>query len=262
MSRCKAAFAVGAHPDDVEFMMAGTLILLGRAGYDLHIMTLANGSCGTIELTREEIIEIREKEARDAAALIGATYHPGLVYDIDVMYEPGLLARVGAVMREVNPEIVLAPSPNDYMEDHQNTSRLAVTALFCKGMPNFPTDPPVAPAAGDAFLYHASPYGLRDGMQNLVVPDHYVDISEVIDTKERMLACHRSQKEWLDVSQGLDAYLTTMREMSARVGEMSGKGWSYAEGWRRHLHLGLSERDEDRLAQVLGDRLAPASGRG
>ena len=44
------AFAVAAHPDDIEFMMAGTLILLGRAGYELHYMTIANGSCGSERL--------------------------------------------------------------------------------------------------------------------------------------------------------------------------------------------------------------------
>jgi LmbE family N-acetylglucosaminyl deacetylase len=141
------------------------------------------------------------------------------------------------------------------MEDHQNTSRVVVTALFCRGMRNFETVPSVPPIMGDTFLYHALPYGLRDGMRELVIPGEYVNITEVIDAKEHMLACHRSQKEWLDASQGLDAYLKTMRAMSAQVGQMSGRGWAYAEGWRRHLHLGLSEEDEDILKVILGDKL-------
>ena len=41
------AFAVAAHPDDIEFMMGGTLLLLGKAGYDLHYMNIATGSMGT-----------------------------------------------------------------------------------------------------------------------------------------------------------------------------------------------------------------------
>lgn len=255
MAEAKRVFAFGAHPDDVEFMMAGTLILLKQAGYEPHIMTVANGSCGTAQHTREEIIEIRREEARAAAAVIGATYHPGIVDDIQIYHEPALASKIGAIIREVNPEIVLVPSLQDYMEDHQNTARLVVTALFCKGMRNFPTDPLKPPVTGDSFLYHALPYGLRDGLRRRVIPESYVNISDVIEIKQQMLACHKSQKEWLDVSQGLDAYLTTIRDMSAEVARMSGQGWVYAEGWRRRLHLGFSEKDEDRLAEVLEDRL-------
>ena len=54
-------------------------------------------------------------------------------------------------------------------------------------------------------------------------PDFFVDISGVIEDKQAMLACHQSQRKWLDVSQGLDSYLATMRDMSAEVGRMSGR---------------------------------------
>ena len=43
--KTKHAFAIAAHPDDIEFQMAGTLILLQRAGYEIHYMNIANGSC-------------------------------------------------------------------------------------------------------------------------------------------------------------------------------------------------------------------------
>ncbi len=66
----KVAFAIAAHPDDIELMMAGTLMLLREAGFELHYMNVANGSCGTATLGRDEIIAIRREEARNAAALI------------------------------------------------------------------------------------------------------------------------------------------------------------------------------------------------
>ena len=72
-------------------------------------------------------------------------------------------------------------------------------------------------------------------------------------TKREMLAAHRSQKEWLDASQGLDSYLDTMEMLSREVGRMSGV-FEYAEGWRRHSHLGFSAADEDPLSEALGDR--------
>ncbi|MEW6359784.1 MAG: PIG-L family deacetylase [Planctomycetota bacterium] len=254
----KRVLAVGAHPDDVEFMMAGTLILLKEAGYEPHILTVANGSCGTAEYSREDIIRIRGEEAKTAAGVIGATYHPGLADDIQIYYAPELLARVGAIVRAINPEIILAPSPEDYMEDHQNSCRLVVTATFCKGMRNFETDPSHPAVTGDTFLYHALPYGLRDGMRRAIKPGEYVNISSVIDAKQAMLACHKSQQAWLDTSQGMNQYLKTMRDMSAQMAKMSRRRWKYAEGWRQHSHLGFSESDGDRLKEVLGGKVIRA----
>jgi LmbE family N-acetylglucosaminyl deacetylase len=86
-----------------------------------------------------------------------------------------------------------------------------------------------------------------------VVPSLFVDVSDVMQQKTAMLACHVSQKRWLDESQGLDSYLHTMQNLSSEVGRMSGR-FEYAEGWRRHLHLGFCEASADPLARVLGER--------
>jgi LmbE family N-acetylglucosaminyl deacetylase len=246
----KVAFAVAAHPDDIEFMMGGTFLLLGRAGYALHYMNIANGSCGTAMYGKEEIIAMRVHEATRAAAMANATFHPPLVDDLMIYYEPSLVARLGAIVREVDPEILLLPSPQDYMEDHTNAARLGVTAAFCRGMRNFATDPPVPPVESAMAVYHAMPYGLTDQLRNPIAPHFYIDIAGVLGEKRRMLACHKSQKEWLDTSQGLDSYLIAMEEMSAAVGRMSGR-FEYAEGWRRHLHLGFGPEEFDPLKNAL-----------
>ncbi|NOY59693.1 MAG: PIG-L family deacetylase, partial [Calditrichaeota bacterium] len=59
----KKVFAIAAHPDDIEFMMSGTMILLKEAGCELHYMNLANGSCGTTEYDVPEIVRMRTAEA-------------------------------------------------------------------------------------------------------------------------------------------------------------------------------------------------------
>ena len=250
----KTALALVAHNDDIEFMMAGTLVLLGEAGYEPHYMNVANGSCGSAVMDRETTIATRTAESRDAAAELGAIYHEPLVDDIQIYYTPELAARVGAVVRQVDPEILLLQSPRDYMEDHMNSSRLGVTAAFCRGMPNFPTDPPTPTVATAMAVYHALPYGLCDQLRQPVRAHFYVDVTPVLAVKRRALACHRSQKEWLDKSQGLDSYLTTMEDMSAQVGRMSGR-FDYAEGWRRHSHLGFAEEHFDPLTAALGGRV-------
>lgn len=243
--------AAVAHPDDIEFMMAGTLLRLKEAGAELHMWNLANGSCGTATHDKDQIIRMRWEEAQNAAAVAGATMHPPLADDIGIYYDASLLTHVAAVIRTVQPTIILTHSPHDYMEDHQNTCRLIVTGAFTRGMRNFTTAPQVPPWSGNTAIYHALPHGLRDGLRRLVPAGQFVDIGSVLSKKRHMLAQHKSQKEWLDVSQGMDAYLNEMENMSRQVGKMSGR-FEYAEGWRRHSHLGFAPATYDPLEQLLG----------
>jgi LmbE family N-acetylglucosaminyl deacetylase len=243
---------VFAHPDDMEIVAAGTLVRLARAGFDVHCLAVANGSCGSSVLGAEETARVRRAEAEEACRLAGFTRHESLVSDIEIFYDRKLLARVAAIFRQVAPDVLLTHSPADYMEDHQNASRLAVSAAFCRGMRNMPTDPPVPPIDRPVTVYHAQPHGNRDPLGAEVRPTHFVDLSgEVLEEKTAMLACHRSQQSWLDESQGLSSYLETMRALAREVGAWSGR-FDHAEGWRRRLTLGFGAPEDDPLATVLG----------
>ncbi|MHB9030096.1 MAG: PIG-L deacetylase family protein [Candidatus Latescibacterota bacterium] len=243
--------AGAAHPDDIEFMMAGTLLLLRNAGAEIHIFVIASGSCGTVEYSKKEIVRLRRAEAESAALMAGAVFHPPLADDLEIMFEPDLLRRVAAVIRDVRPDLLLAPSPEDYMEDHQNACRLLVTGAFARGMPNFRTDPEKEPWDGPIAIYHALPHGLRDPLRRKVRPGQFVDIGSVLAEKRSMLAAHRTQKEWLDRSQGIDAYLNLMETFAREAGEMSGR-FEYSEGWRRRLHWGYGPENYDPLSEMLG----------
>jgi LmbE family N-acetylglucosaminyl deacetylase len=245
------AIAVAAHPDDIEFCMAGTLLLLREAGWGIHYLNLASGNCGSAEMSAERTRAIRRREARAAARLLGARYHPSFLDDLEIFYTDANLRRLAAVIRQVRPTIVLTHSPQDYMEDHMNTGRLAVTAAFTRGMPNYRTRPEHAAVDVPVTVYHAMPHGLCDGLRRVLVPGAYVDTTKVHEAKRAALACHRSQKEWLDRSQGMDSYLRAMDAMSLAVGRMS-RRFKHAEGWRRHSHLGFCQRDADPLRDALG----------
>jgi LmbE family N-acetylglucosaminyl deacetylase len=119
----KVAIAIGAHPDDIEFYMAGTLLLLKQAGHEIHYLTLASGNCGSTEYNAAMTRSIRSTEARAAAKILGAQFHPSITNDLEIIYNLELLRALSAVIREVKPSIVLTHSPQDYMEDHMNTSR-------------------------------------------------------------------------------------------------------------------------------------------
>ena len=246
----KTVLAIASHPDDIEFMMAGTLFRLKEAGSEIHYMNVANGCCGTDRHEIDEIVDIRRQESKQACEYMGAIFHDSLVNDIEIFYEKKLISQLASIIRQVAPDIILTQYPYEYMEDHSNTARTVVTAAFCRGMKNFPVQPDVKPIAKPVTIYHSLPYGLTDSLKRPVAADFYVDVEAFIDNKAEMLAKHKSQKEWLDVSQGLDAYLITMKDMSREIGKMSGK-FKYAEGWIRHSHLGFCDEDTNPLANIL-----------
>ena len=245
------ALAVAAHPDDIEFYMAGTLLLLKAAGWEIHYLNLSSGNCGSTVMSAAKTRAKRRGEAKRAAKILGAHWHPPMCDDLEVLYDLKTLRRLAAIVRDAKPAIVLTHSPQDYMEDHMNTCRLAVTAAFSRGMPNFGTTPPHRAIGGDVTVYHAMPHGLRDGLRRRIVPGSFVNTTSVHAAKRQALAAHASQKAWLDASQGMDSYLLAMDEMSLAVGKLS-RRFQHAEGWRRHLHLGFSSTDADPLPETLG----------
>jgi N-acetylglucosamine malate deacetylase 1 len=247
----KVAIAVAAHPDDIEFLMAGTLVLLRQAGYETHYLNLASGNCGSTRHSAARARSVRATEARSASKILGAQFHPSLTDDLEILYGVDLLRRLASIIRQVKPSVLLTHSPQDYMEDHTNTCRLAVTAAFARGMPNFKTVPPKAALDSAVTVYHAMPAGLRDPLRRRIIPGAFVNTARVHRTKREALAAHKSQQSWLDESQGMNCYLLTMEDMAREVGKLS-KRFQLAEGWRRHLHLGFCGETADPLKEALG----------
>lgn len=242
--------AAATHPDDIEFLFAGTLLRLADSGCEIHMWNLCNGSCGSLEQDAAATVALRLEESGESARLAGAILHPPLFADLDIFYDRKALAAVAAVVRSIQPDIVLTHSPSDYMEDHQNVCRLITSAAFSRGMPNFPTQPAVAAVDKPLALYHAPPHGLRDGLNQPAVCSHFVDVSGVMDRKCALLRCHRSQDQWLSKSQGMNAYVSEMEGMMRTLGKASGR-FSHAEAWRRHNPLGFCPKDHDPLAKLL-----------
>ncbi|CAN5412759.1 PIG-L family deacetylase [soil metagenome] len=237
-------------------MMAGTLLLLKEAGCEIQMWNLANGCLGSVTSPPDEVSRMRWQEAQESAAIAGATIHPPLFNDLEIFYDKASLARTAAVIRSIRPQIVLTHSPEDYMEDHQNVCRLLVTAIFSRGMPHFMTEPPTPPYDAAARIYHAAPHGLRDSLERPFQPGLLVDVASVIARKEQMLTSHRSQKDWLESSQGMSAYTVEMVSMGRSMAEFSGE-FAIAEGWRRHSHLGFCPEEFDPLPQLLKDKVQP-----
>ena len=247
----RVAMAIGAHPDDIEFMMAGTLRLLQQAGYETHYLNLSTGSCGSQVYPPAKLRVIRRRESQAAARVLGATWHASLVDDMEIYYADETVRRLTAVIRDVGPTILLVPSPQDYMEDHTNACRLAVSAAFVRGMNNYRTAPRRPPTPHDVTIYHAMPTGLRDPLRRRIIPGAFVNTTPVMAVKTAALAAHQSQQAWLAETQKVNQYLAMMERNSREVGRLS-RRFTHAEGWRRHLHWGYCAAEADPLSDALG----------
>jgi len=249
--------AVMAHPDDIEFTCAGTLVLLRRAGWEVHLATMTAGDLGTATLSRAAISRIRRKEAAASARLLGAGYTCLGFDDLTIVYNEAAKRRVSALLRLVRPDLVIVPSPVDYMADHEETPRIVREAAFASTVRNWRASlhgrRPLPCAKLPAILY-ADPIDNVDHFGRRVAVPLVVDITSSIDLKEEMLACHDSQRAWLRHQHGEDEYLLWMRRVGAdRARDFGRAEVKYAEGFRQHLGHGFPH--DDHLTAALGKRL-------
>jgi len=244
----KVVLSIGAHPDDAEFMYAGTLALLHERRWQVHIATMAPGDCGTVQYSREEISRIRKDEAAAGAALLDGQYHCLECGDIFIMYDRPTLLKTIELVRKVRPTIVLTLSPSDYMVDHEMASKLAQTACFCCGVVNVET-PGVEPFEPIPHLYYADPVDGKDKLGADISPGMIVDTSGVMDTKEKMLCCHKSQRDWLLKHHGIDEYVAAMKGLGRKRGADIGR--DFGEGFRQHL--GHAYPHDNILKKELGE---------
>jgi N-acetylglucosamine malate deacetylase 1 len=192
--------AVGANPDDIEFLCAGTLVVYAKRGDTVAISYLSTGDKGSREIPPAEMAAIRKEEAEDAARVIGATVFPLGIPDGEVEVSLHLRRRLIEIVRKTKPDVLITHYPRDYMSDHNNTSRLVFDASFWAGASSFAGDPGIAP-------YHQlrPPIFYMDTLGGIgFVPEEYVDITEAMDLKIEMLSQHKSQLQYMKERDGLD----------------------------------------------------------
>lgn len=227
--------AIGAHPDDLELLAGGTLALYAHAGHSVTMAVATNGNVGHPTLGREEIAAIRRREARAAADLIGAEL-VWMDFDDEWLFnDRPTRERFIDVIRGARPDVMLAHAPTDYHPDHRVAGQVAVDARIPAAVRLVETELPAAERIPHVFLMDC--VGGID-----FEPEVYVDIGDVLELKQRMLLCHRSQDEWLrDIYDDLD-YVALLRDLAARRGAEAGVAW--AEAFREvHTYPSTGDRE-------------------
>ena len=190
MARKLRVLALGAHPDDMEWHAGGTLARYARAGHKVFICHSSNGNKGSMRYTSEELAKVRRKESIAAAKVIGATSLTCDIPDAELTVTVENQHRIVEAVRQARPDVVIATDPNDYHGDHRAVGEMAIHCTYVATCPLYKTRSPATKVVPTLYFCDTSS-GL--GFE----PTDWVDITDVIGLKKKMMLAHKSQFSWL-----------------------------------------------------------------
>jgi LmbE family N-acetylglucosaminyl deacetylase len=233
----KVALVVVAHPDDAEFMAAGTVATWVADGWDVHYVICTDASGGGPDdaedvstQARQAISDVRKCEQRAACDVLGAKDMVFLDYP-DGQLQPSMTLRrdIVRVLRQYRPTRVICQSPDrswtpdyrigGYHPDHLAAGVATIAAIY--------------PASQNGWDF---PELREEGLKPHKVREVYfsgaptsncaVDISSVIDQKFMALRAHTSQ-----LADHFDEIETLIRAWTTETGKKY--GMVYAEEFHR-----------------------------
>lgn len=176
--------AFSAHPDDVEFTSAGTMILMARQGYRTGVVDLTRGELGT-----RGSAALRIREAAEAAKIMRLKVRRNLgMPDGNIEITQANLRKVIAELREFRPRIVITPYVTDRHPDHADASLLVRRAVFYAGLTKI-----VTRKNGKAQLAHRPELVLMYRNTTPMPPSVIVDVSDVWEERMRAAKVFMSQ---------------------------------------------------------------------
>ncbi|MBN1343741.1 MAG: PIG-L family deacetylase [Phycisphaerae bacterium] len=217
--------AIGAHPDDLEINCAGTLAACAQRGDTVTMAVFTSGNMGDLRIQPDELAAIRKREAEASAAIIGARLLWTGVTDELVFPNEAQRHLMIDLLRQADPDVIFTHGPGDYHPDHRYVSQLVFDGYFQKGLPHIPGQTRPACRFGRAQIYY------MDNVAGIgFLPTEYVDVTDVMETKRRMLRCHESQLA--SMKELADTDLMEMIETQNRFRGMAA-GCRLAEGFCR-----------------------------
>ena len=214
--------AIMCHPDDMELSCSGTLLKCKKRGDDVIACHAANGNMGHVEIEADELRKIRIAEAKRAAAMGGFEIVTADIDDLTMnSANVDQQLKLLRIIRWARPDFIITHHPDDYCSDHAELSKLVFKASFDASCPHF------HPECGAATP--VTPIFYSDTSRSVnFIPTEYVDITEEMELKEAMLACHESQLKWLMDHDGIDIIAVQRARAADRGSQCTAK---YAEGY-------------------------------
>jgi N-acetylglucosamine malate deacetylase 1 len=182
--------AIGAHPDDLELLCAGTLAKLAKLGHQIVMAHVTTGDKGG-NLTREELAQIRGEEAKVSANIIGANSLGGICGDLELYNSHEFKEKMINTILEIRPALIITHAGNDYHPDHRITCELVLEAVSQIRLNKENLNQADYNFKEVSIWYMDTVAGID------CTPEEYVDITNTIDIKQQMIKCHKSQMEWM-----------------------------------------------------------------
>lgn len=233
---------IGAHPDDVEGSIGGTVALTRQRGDTVRFLSVTDGGKGHYRQDYAEnprlLVERRMAEAQRAAAIVGAEFECLGAPDGGVYVNHETTSSMIRAIRSFGepgrgPDLILVNRPNDYHRDHRVTAQLVLDAIYLLTVPTIcPDAPPLRRMPVVMYWYDdfTEPVPFR--------ADVVVNIDKVIETKIEMVCAHELQfAEWIPYALGMSPLPLTAEKMREWVGE-----------WMKR---------EARSAKLAGERSSP-----
>ncbi|MEC1521472.1 bacillithiol biosynthesis deacetylase BshB1 [Neobacillus niacini] len=223
--------AFGAHADDVEIGMGGSIAKLSASGKRIGICDLTDA-----DLSSNGTIVLRKQEAKKAAEILGVTERLSLgLPDRGLLLKEEFIREIASVIRRFQPQVVFAPYFEDRHPDHGNCARLVEEAVFSAGIRKYQTKNEEAPHKVSRLYFY-----MINGFHK---PDFTIDISETIEHKIAALRAYKSQFEQTDSSVEtplVNGYIETVEARERLFGQQVGV--KFAEGFKSNVPI-LLNRD-------------------
>jgi LmbE family N-acetylglucosaminyl deacetylase len=195
MADRRCIVAVAAHAADMEFAAGATLLKHAQSGWEAHIIQLTLGEKGHAKLSPEEYGAQKRREAEAACEVLHVTPHflpyadgelsEGRQARSPVLPDEGGAAReIAALLRRLQPEVIVAHWHGSIHGDHIAAHHLARRAFFMAASPHFDLGADL-PRARWARTYYADNWEDAEGFE----PYTYVDISEQMADWKRAFDC-------------------------------------------------------------------------
>ncbi len=216
--------AIGAHPDDIEIACSGTLAKCVKRGDTVIVCHVSSGNLGHVVIPPDELRKIRAAEAKKAGSLAGIEVVCAGFDDLEIFADnKEARDKLVEIIRYADPDFIITHDPDDYMPDHTATSKLVFDASFTATLPNYPGKQKKA-AKLVPIYYMDTLAGVNFN------PTEYVDVTDEIDLKLKMLECHESQVVWMRDHDGID-FPDMVKTCSRYRGYQCGA--AYAEGFKQ-----------------------------
>lgn len=220
------------HPDDGEFLCGGSMAKWAAEGKEVILCVVTNGAAGSNDpdVGREWLIETRRTEQWVAAKITGISDVIFLGYEDGYVEDSHELRR--DMIREIRrhkPDVVVGMDPTTHYVaqrylNHPDHRRVGEAFLAA-----------VNPGATTVPLYRSELYdkGFLPHQVNACLlgfttsPDYWIDIGDHMDTKVEAIMAHTTQ-----LGEANERITRLVREMAETIGEASGQGFKYAEGFK------------------------------